>query len=79
MGSYGDPDRCVHASNELGWELVRYNRAGKWYFEHHAERRQHVKLDAAVNRVTRTPDWKIYLGKPGGSLFDSRVRKEGVS
>lgn len=82
MGSYGDfddPDRTVHASNELGWQLVRYDRAGKWYFEHHTEPRQHVTLGAAVNRVTRMPDWEIYLDLPGGRLFDHRVRKTGAA
>lgn len=72
-------DRTVHAWYE-GMEIVRYDRAGKWYLEPIDPRlaRQHV----GVHQAARSALWGvenargvIYRGAPGGATFDRLVRK----
>ena len=74
-------DRTVHAWSENGQELVRYDRAGKWYLEKDGEPRRLLTLMHAVAYATRMPDWHINFGEPGGKRFDAACRKaaSGVS
>jgi hypothetical protein len=68
----GRDDRKVHGRSRNGWDIVRYDRAGKWYLEREGEKRQSVKLEDAA----RLAAWAhFYPGKPGGQAFDTRVRK----
>lgn len=69
-------DRRVHACNEH-IEIVRYEGTGKWYVESRrnsltpTERltvRQAAKIARGMTRGT------IYLGLPGGRVFDRLVR-----
>ncbi len=65
-------DRTVHGLSPRGWEIARYDRAGKWYLERKGEPRRRVGLDEA----TRLAAWgDFYPDRPGGTAFDSRVRK----
>lgn len=73
-----NPDRTVHADYP-GMEIVRYNRAGKWYFEPTSPnlKRQAVTLDAAATQAAwaLSHDGRVHYGLPGGTTFDRRVRK----
>ncbi len=70
-------DRTVHASYP-GIDIVRYDRAGKWYLEptNGTLRRQHVKVcdaaEAAVWGLARG-DGEVFLGHHGGKTFDRLV------
>lgn len=78
---YGD--RTVHArSGEL--EIVRYDRAGKWYVEFDPPRMRpafRVSLrEAASLAVDRRAE--VFFGKPGGGSFDrlfSRLLNDDVA
>ena len=76
-------DRRVHAR----WgsiELVRYDKAGKWYVEipenygRHGlpAERLHVTLEEAAERALNWSERKgvIYTGVPGGQAFDRLVQ-----
>jgi hypothetical protein len=70
-------DRTVHASYLNEEEIVRYNRAGKWYIELPLLRmRRHVKIAEAVQRAVELSEMSgvIYFRRPGGSDFDRLVR-----
>jgi hypothetical protein len=78
------PDRTVHAScDSLGLDLVRYDKAGKWYIEPRAKLtpRRHVRIRQAaeIARYWRGSEGgSIYLGKPGGSAFDWWIQQMEV-
>ena len=70
-------DRTVHAA----WseeDLVRYDRAGKWYVEPRYEgKRRQVTLADAVKYallVEGNPSGRVFLDRPGGGTFDARYR-----
>ncbi len=69
-------NRTVHASYP-GMEIVRYDRAGKWYFEPEDLRlpRQKVTVEeAAVQAVWALEnDGEIFFEQRGGSTFDRLV------
>lgn len=67
-------DRTVHGVTGDGWEVVRYERAGKWYseFPNHARRALTV-TDAACLLATEDAAW--FSGKSGGQKLDAKVRK----
>lgn len=75
-----DPfERVVHASieNAAGrGEIVRYDRAGKWYVEYSDGSRRKLTLDDAVAladawwRTGGTPHFDRY----GGTAFNRRLR-----
>lgn len=65
------PDRTVHAQATNGDELVRYDRAGKWFLEWSGGRRR-VLFAEAVALASR-PGMQVHLGKPGGAAFDRYV------
>ena len=67
-------DRTVHGRTMNytdPWDIVRYDRAGKWYLEHEDGRRVHVGVRHAA-RVAATGTF--HPGLPGGKVFDSLVR-----
>lgn len=73
-------DRQVHASHPDGREVVRYNRAGKWYIERPAwprYRRRHVDVGEAVRlaRLIYAQGGIWYEGQPGGKVFDRRMHQ----
>lgn len=70
--STDDFDRRVHAVLPDGSEIVRYERAGKWWVEKSV--RRPVSLTEAVTLAVER-DAVVYSGKPGGGTFDARVRK----
>lgn len=68
-------DRTVHAKTEDG-EIVRYDRAGKWYIEwDNGERTQITVKEAANWVVIVADDATINFGLPGGSAFDRHVMR----
>ena len=67
-------DRRVHAVSDRGVEVVRYERAGKWYVEVPGVGRRRVTLEEAVQKAT-LPWFVWHPNLPGGTLFDSRVKK----
>lgn len=75
-------DRTVHAEHPEGEQIVRYERAGKWYIElvepsTHAGSRQFVHLDGAVARAVFLEErgGRINWDLPGGTSFYARVRR----
>ena len=63
-------DRTVHARKRES-ELVRYERAGKWYYEGPEGRRNiGVREAAMIARQWRDEGGVVYLTRPGGRLFD---------
>lgn len=66
-------DRRVHAVLDDGSELVRYDKAGKWFREPTTGKR--VKLDIKTAARLAAPARTVNLGLPGGSTFDALVRK----
>lgn len=71
-------DRTVHAAYD-GMEIVRYDRAGKWYFEptDQSLKRQKVSLMDAAEQAVWGVDYangEVFFDKPGGNTFDMRVR-----
>lgn len=75
------PDRRVHAragvkeKGHLWEEIVRYDRAGKWYIEVEGARKQ-VSLREAALRAVELEDQggEILLGVTGGNQFDAAIR-----
>lgn len=63
-------DRTVHAKTVRGTEVVRYDRAGKWFVEGVDGWRHRVSLADAVRLATQ-PDAEVFLGRPGGGRFDA--------
>ena len=71
-------DRTVHAEHD-GQQIVRYDRAGKWYVEQEnaglvAARR--IAVNTAARLAASWPDHAVRLGLPGGRTFDLRVQAE---
>lgn len=60
-------DRIVHGYTADGGEVVRYDRAGKWYIEYSGSRR-HVGVREAAREADRAT-----LGLFGGGRFDALV------
>lgn len=70
-----DYDRRVHARTSDGAEIVRYDRAGKWYLEPtDGTRRRQLTLAEAIDLATQ-PDSTTFLRLPGGGAFDRAVRR----
>lgn len=68
-------DRRVHA--RIGsLEVVRYDRAGKWYLEADGSR-QPIKVPMAAKLVVASMDThevEVFFDLPGGRAFDRQVR-----
>lgn len=62
-------DRRVHAEHPDGTQVVRYDKAGKWYVERAGDPRQAVTIAQAVREALR-PSMRVRLGVPGGATFD---------
>jgi hypothetical protein len=74
------PDRTVHASNSEA-EVVRYDRAGKWYIEPRdpSLQRQHVTVKQAAQYavwMAENANGVIHSGVPGGGSFDRAINAE---
>lgn len=67
-----ESDRRVHAVLSDGTEVVRYDRAGKWYLEK-GDVRQKVTLDAAARASLADAEAQVRLGISGGKAFDAKV------
>lgn len=68
-------DRTVHAWGKSG-EVVRYEVAGKWYWEPKSGKRVKLTLEEAVDKGM----WCWYddagtvcMARPGGGAFDRKV------
>jgi hypothetical protein len=73
-------DRRVHASCDE-FEVVRYDRAGKWFQEYRGTRKYRtIRLREAVRLGVLcwrgAPGGNITFDLPGGSAFDREVRKK---
>jgi hypothetical protein len=69
-------DRRVYAEC-ANFDIVRYERAGKWYVESKiADKRIHIGVaDAALRSLSaETLGGEIHLGLPGGRTFDQWVK-----
>ena len=67
-------DRRVHAVLRTGEEIVRYDRAGKWYVEYHRVRKPLTVHEAAARACERGA--QRFLGLPGGARFDRLVAQD---
>lgn len=68
------PDRRVHAVLPDGTEVVRYDRAGKWYLEKQGTQYRKVLVQDAARKAS-VPGAGVTFDLPGGKQFDSIVRK----
>jgi len=72
-------DRTVHAEQPGRFQIVRYDRAGKWWIEYVAASGtvyRAVSLDEAVAYAVEFHDGLIHhKGRPGGSAFDRRLAR----
>jgi hypothetical protein len=64
-------DRTVHGWSADGGEIVRYDRAGKWFLEYKDRPRARLSVLAAA-RFARQGG--AFLGRPGGARFDKAVQ-----
>jgi hypothetical protein len=68
------PDRQIHGITEDGGVIVRYDRAGAWYYEEPGQQRTRIRVAEAV-ALACVPGAHWFEGKPGGLYFDAQVRK----
>jgi hypothetical protein len=67
-------DRTIHATTNDGVQVVRHDRAGKWYAEQDRDpRRRCITVAEAIELACR-PGSVVHYGLPGGSHFDREVR-----
>jgi hypothetical protein len=73
-------DRTVHAELDGVGQVVRYDRAGKWYYEPPVGRRRALTIKQAVDKAAEMVSCggKVYLKRPGGSTFDAFVARKGI-
>lgn len=74
-------DRTVHATSASGDEVVRYDRAGRWWLERADGTRAPLLLTTAVAEAVmfaRTGG-QVHLGRLGGRRFDAAYRKADTS
>ena len=70
-------DRTVHARGK-GYEVVRYDRARKWYVESIDGSRRAVTVDQAVREamhIKRARDGEVLWDQYGGLAFNRRLRR----
>lgn len=71
-------DRTVHARGSDGREVVRYDRAGKWWLERPDGTRAPLQLPTAVSEavvIAWEGGGEIYWNRHGGLRFDADVKK----
>ena len=72
------PDRRVHAECAT-FEVVRYERAGKWFVESKVKLvpAEHVGVSEAARRAISAEalGGEINYGVPGGQVFDLKVQR----
>lgn len=73
-------DRTVHctivpATGGPRIEIVRYDRAGKWWYESGDQRKPLTVTEAVEYASSTRPSVIWHEGMPGGRRFDSLVRK----
>lgn len=72
-------DRTVHCTIvPVGGgriEIVRYDRAGKWYREDGGNRTRITVAEAVSVAAQDRPAVLWHEGRPGGRAFDAKVRK----
>lgn len=74
-----DTNRTVHARSCDGHELVRYERAGKWYVEYADGRPRAAQTLTGACLVAHL--WEslqlgvVLRGQPGGKMFDARLAR----
>lgn len=56
-------------------EIVRYDRASKWWYESGTQRKPLTLAQAVEFAASRRPSVIWHEGLPGGTTFDARVRK----
>jgi len=66
-------DRRVHATIGINAQIVRYDRAGKWYYEE-GDIRTLLTISEAVEFVSDKRQW--IPGVQGGLAFDRLVRRK---
>lgn len=67
-------DRRIHGISTDGGEIVRYERAGKWYIEYPTGMRPRRALTVR-SAASLAALGRAFLGKPGGMRFDAKVRE----
>jgi hypothetical protein len=67
-------DRTVHAEKQV-CEIVRYDRAGKWYIEPFSGRRRRVGVRSAATEAATASGMRVHFGLRGGAAFDRAVRR----
>ena len=68
-------DRTVHACCEQ-FEIVRYDRAGKWYIEWNDYDRKRIGVKVAAVHASNLLDagrGEVFFDRPGGQTFDRHV------
>jgi hypothetical protein len=75
--TYGkDPfDRVVHATTVDGTEIVRYDKAGKWYAEPSEGKRRSISLSEAVDLAVSPGSTGTERRHTGGMQFHAKVMK----
>jgi hypothetical protein len=71
-------DRTVHVTINLAGdqiEIVRYDRAGKWWLERATGYRRRLSLADAVAYAKESSNVIWHEGAPGGRMFDAWVRQ----
>lgn len=66
-------DRTVHATTSDGVQVVRHNRAGKWYAEQDRPHRRMPITFAEAVELAQKPGSVVHYGLPGGGRFDAAV------
>jgi hypothetical protein len=73
--SYNPLERIVHAKTADGTEIVRYDKAGKWYAEPSEGKRRSISLSEAVDLALSSGSSGADDRHYGGTRFQSEIRK----
>ena len=70
------PDRIVHGETADGWDIVRYDRAGKWFIENREmipnNQRRQISVREAAELALKG---KLYPGRYGGRSLYAHIKK----
>lgn len=73
MSDRNREDRIVHGLTETGAEIVRYERAGKWYVEPtDGSKRTAVTIARAAELASAG---RVFPNRAGGQAFNAKVAK----